>query len=204
MQPAETETRRTAESGRVARLDEDAIHLARLVIDAERALDPSSSVFRELVSQARRILDPCLPALPTPDGGKLSAWQARKAVAFIEDHADQPIRVGEVAAAVRLSASYFSHAFRACFGIHVSGYIAMRRIERAKVLMLESPDRLADVALACGFSDQAHFCRAFGAATGQTPARWRRARRPIASIAKKPRCANSAKAAPACAHGMVP
>jgi transcriptional regulator GlxA family with amidase domain len=33
---------------------------------------------------------------------------------------------------------------------------------------------LAEVALACGFSDQCHFTRVFSQATGTTPSQWRR------------------------------
>ena len=33
---------------------------------------------------------------------------------------------------------------------------------------------LAQVALECGFSDQAHFTKAFAKASGLTPAKWRR------------------------------
>jgi AraC-like DNA-binding protein len=34
---------------------------------------------------------------------------------------------------------------------------------------------LSDIALRCGFTDQAHLCKHFRQALGQTPAAWRRA-----------------------------
>jgi AraC-like DNA-binding protein len=36
---------------------------------------------------------------------------------------------------------------------------------------------LSDIALRCGFADQAHLCKHFRQATGLTPAAWRRASR---------------------------
>jgi AraC family transcriptional regulator len=40
--------------------------------------------------------------------------------------------------------------------------------------MIESAAKLSEIALACGFTDQAHFTRTFGHFMGCTPARWRR------------------------------
>jgi AraC-like DNA-binding protein len=43
--------------------------------------------------------------------------------------------------------------------------------------MLQTEAPLSDIALRCGFTDQAHLCKHFRLATGETPAAWRRARR---------------------------
>jgi AraC family transcriptional regulator len=75
-----------------------------------------------------------------------------------------------VAAAVRLSPSYFSHAFKESFGQSAKSYIIERRIARAKHLMLTTRDTLAHIALACGFSDQAHFCRPSAGWSARRPA----------------------------------
>jgi len=45
--------------------------------------------------------------------------------------------------------------------------------------MLTTDAPLSDIALRCGFSDQAHLCKHFRQAAGQTPAAWRRARRAL-------------------------
>jgi len=47
------------------------------------------------------------------------------------------------------------------------------RISRAKE-MLKAGALIADVASACGFSDQSHFTRTFSSLTGVTPGTWRR------------------------------
>jgi len=43
------------------------------------------------------------------------------------------------------------------------------------MLMLLSSDPLVQIALSCGFSDQAHFSRIFRRAAGMPPFQWRRA-----------------------------
>jgi AraC-like DNA-binding protein len=43
--------------------------------------------------------------------------------------------------------------------------------------MLEGLAPLTDIALRCGFTDQAHLCNQFKQVLGESPAAWRRARR---------------------------
>jgi AraC-like DNA-binding protein len=43
--------------------------------------------------------------------------------------------------------------------------------------MLATDASLSDIALRCGFSDQAHLCKHFRQAAGETPSAWRRAHR---------------------------
>jgi AraC-like DNA-binding protein len=48
-------------------------------------------------------------------------------------------------------------------------------VELAAQYMLTTDAPLSDIALGCGFADQAHLCKRFRQAAGQTPAAWRRA-----------------------------
>lgn len=47
------------------------------------------------------------------------------------------------------------------------------RMRRAKQLMRETSDTLAEIALSVGYSDQAHFHRAFSSVEGMAPGEWR-------------------------------
>ncbi len=104
----------------------------------------------------------------------LAPWQTRKVKEFIDASLDSTIRLGDCASKARLSTSYFSHAFKATFGTTVCNYIRQRRVERAQQLMLLSNEPLSQIALACGFSDQAHYCRVFRDVVGLNPKAWRR------------------------------
>jgi len=160
--------------------------LARLVTAASRAFDRDPNTARELVRRASQLLEQEVQRLGRDQqAGKLAPWQVRTATDFIDRNSDRNLQVRDVAAAVRLSPSYFSHAFKESFGQSAKSYIIGRRIARAKQLMLTTRDSLAQIALACGFSDQAHFCRSFGGLMGQPPSRWRRSHldRPIDSSA---------------------
>ena len=80
----------------------------------------------------------------------------------------------DCASEARLSKSHFSRAFKATFGTTVARYVLRRRVEEAKRLMLVSHDPLSQIALACGFGDQAHYCRVFRDVVGISPNSWRR------------------------------
>lgn len=69
-----------------------------------------------------------------------------------------------------------SRDFRALFGTSPYRYLTLRRLDRARQ-MLRDGRAIVEVALACGFSDQSHFGRAFKQAYGLTPKAWLRSGR---------------------------
>jgi AraC family transcriptional regulator len=112
-----------------------------------------------------------------PTGGVVRAllpWQAGKVQEFIDGSLNAKIRAQNCASRLRLSNGHFSRAFKASFGTTVVNYIHRCRIERAQQLMLVSKQPLYQIAFACGFADQPHYCRVFRAVVGLNPNAWRR------------------------------
>ncbi|MER8376024.1 AraC family transcriptional regulator [Mesorhizobium sp. M1409] len=105
--------------------------------------------------------------------GGLAPWQRKKVVAFIEENLSLTIRIEQLAELVRLSISHFSRAFRLTFGQPPYGYILLRRMSYAKELMIGTSTSLSQIALDCGMTDQAHFCKVFKKTFGTSPNRWR-------------------------------
>lgn len=108
-----------------------------------------------------------------PRGG-LPAWRARRVLSYIEARLDSKLAIAEVADLVGLSKSHFSRAFKQSLGCSLMTYLAMRRVERAKLMMTSSRESLSDIALACGFADQSHLNRYFRRVVGISPGVWRR------------------------------
>ena len=113
-----------------------------------------------------------------PDGrGRLLAWQARKVRDHIDAHITGPVLVADLSALIQRSEAHFSRSFKRTFGETPHAFVIRRRVELAAQSMLKSNASLSDIALQCGFTDQAHLCKHFRQSTGQPPAAWRRARR---------------------------
>lgn len=107
--------------------------------------------------------------------GGLARWQARRALAYIEENLESKLATRELAALVSFSRSHFSRAFKRSLGLPPMEYVAKRRVERAKLMMISTGEQLTEIALACGFADQSHLNRSFRRLVGMSPGLWRRA-----------------------------
>jgi AraC family transcriptional regulator len=88
--------------------------------------------------------------------------------------------IEDLANVVALSRSHFSRAFKRTLGFSPMEYVVVRRVERAKAMISGTREPLAEVALACGFADQAHLNRRFRDIVGISPGRWRRSNAQLA------------------------
>jgi AraC-like DNA-binding protein len=104
----------------------------------------------------------------------LAAWQVRRINDYIDQHIGAAIRTSELARVVDLSVSHFSRAFKQSFHDTASGYIARRRLDLARKLMLTTSTSLSQIALDCGLCDQSHLTRLFRRYLGTSPRNWRR------------------------------
>jgi AraC family transcriptional regulator len=109
-----------------------------------------------------------------PHRGGLAPWQKRRVTEILRERLDGGVTLSALAAECSLSASHFARSFKGAFGVPVHRYLILQRVERAKSLLTHSKSSLSEIALQCGFADQAAFSRTFGTHAGTTPGRWRR------------------------------
>lgn len=147
--------------------------------ELNREEHPAKCTLIQAASLLREQIDPQAAAAASDEGGRLLAWQARKVREYVDGHIAGPIRVAELCALVQRSEAHFSRSFKRTFGESPHAFVIQRRLELAAQYMLETDTCLSDIALRCGFTDQAHLCKHFRQATGQTPAVWRRTRRTL-------------------------
>ena len=112
-------------------------------------------------------------SLPVARGG-LAPWQLRRAKEMMCSRLDQGVPLAELARAVNLSPGHFVRAFKQSIGKPPHRWLVEQRIEKGKQMLINTALSPAEIALACGFSDQSHFGRVFSRATGTSPSAWRR------------------------------
>lgn len=95
-------------------------------------------------------------------------------IQHIQKNFNEPLRVNELATRAKLSAYQFEQRFRKIFQITVGQFIQKVRMENAVRRLREADDAIAEVALACGYSDQSAFTRQFRQTIGFSPSLYRR------------------------------
>ena len=154
--------------------------VARLLETARRELECDREAAKASLATASHILQAEIErssgANGCATGGGLAAWQILRVRAYIDSNLHRTIHIRDLSAVARRSPAHFSRKFKLAVGESPHAYVVRRRLERACHLMMTSAAALSEIALSVGFSDQAHLCRLFRQAFGQSPANWRRER----------------------------
>jgi transcriptional regulator GlxA family with amidase domain len=91
---------------------------------------------------------------------------------MLENLADD-LTVESVAARAHMSRRTLARRFQTELGVSLSGWVAERRIERARALLEDTGRPITDIAYASGFGSLASFRRQFIAHTGVSPREYR-------------------------------
>jgi len=109
--------------------------------------------------------------------GKIPGQRIARVIDCIEAGIDQDLRLPMLADIAAMSIYDFARRFREAVGVSPHAYVISRRIARARVMISGRESDLAQVALACGFSSQAHLTTAFRRMLGVTPGVYRQSAR---------------------------
>ena len=107
--------------------------------------------------------------------GGLLAWKLKLLVDYIEAHLGDKITARVLASRIDVSVGQLFRAFKASVGVSPLRYVATRRVELVCTMLITTREPICQVALVCGFSEQAHLCKVFRRTTGMSPSAWRRA-----------------------------
>ncbi|WP_254656310.1 helix-turn-helix transcriptional regulator [Jannaschia sp. CCS1] len=153
--------------------DADLCAAGVMLRDALEADDMSSAVMFEALSRVflvkllqrygkRRPEDVALSS-------RFTSAHYNRVLAFIRANLERTITLDDLASEAGMSPSHFSRLFKDTVGTPPMQYVMAYRIEQSLAMMTDQGRALGDIALACGFADQAHFSRSFKQLMGATP-----------------------------------
>jgi AraC-like DNA-binding protein len=131
-------------------------------------LSDEEEVSRWLSGMLERVMDAIRDNREFPNAVLLG-----RAVAYMEEHLDEPLDRDSVARAAGLSGSHFSRLIKEKTGRTFTDLMAQYRVDHAKTMLRRTGKGLIQIALECGFEDQSYFSRVFKRYTGFTPRAYR-------------------------------
>lgn len=130
-------------------------------------------------SMTNMVAAACVASFPNnwsetgPDAVSHSTATIRRAKAFIEEHAPEPITVADIAGAARLSVRGLQSAFKSQVGVSPMVYLREVRLSLARAALLAADpadnDRVATIARASGFLHLSRFAAAYRTLHGEHP-----------------------------------
>lgn len=155
--------------------DRHLARLARAVLPALRAPDAANGLFVSHLGFALGIYACWRYAGLVPreqPEERLCSLRTKLATEYVAGNLNGGVELGELAALCGMPLRRFVRAFRETTGMAPYQWLMMRRLDLAKS-ELRRKGAVADLAIQCGFSSEAHFTTTFTRATGLTPSQWR-------------------------------
>ena len=97
-----------------------------------------------------------------------------KLVEYINGHLREPLTVDLLCRTFHMPKNLLYRCFHEKYQCTVNGYILLRRMERAKLLLRTTEDSVSSVGALVGFEDGNYFCRMFKREVGCSPLQYRK------------------------------
>ncbi|MFC9540808.1 helix-turn-helix domain-containing protein [Lysinibacillus sp. NPDC056959] len=101
-------------------------------------------------------------------------WIIQKTIHWIESHLHEEISANDIDEITGFSKYHFHRVFQASVGMSVSEYIRMRRLANAASTLLNTDERIIDIAFFYQFESQESFTRAFKKLYNLPPGQYRK------------------------------
>ncbi len=149
--------------------DDRIAHLAWALESEQRATTPAGRLFVDSVGVAiaTQLLGLTKRIAGAPRG--LTSAQLQRVFDYVEAHLEKPLTLAGLARIAGASSAHLRHWFKAQTGTTVHRYVVRRRVERARVLLLQGELKASEVALEAGFAHQSHMALWMRRELGQSP-----------------------------------
>ena len=136
----------------------------------------SLSHFLETTGIIRQIFSRFVHYESGNDIGKLSSHNIHVILKYIQENIQNDIPVNLLAEMACISKDHFTRLFKSVTGIPPSEFIILKRVEKAKLLLLTTDYPLDEICSQTGFKTTAYFCRVLKKCTSFTPMEFRKNR----------------------------
>lgn len=107
----------------------------------------------------------------TQDGAKLN--QLQPVIDYIDKNYRRDLTLTELSNLIDLSPQYLCRLFKECLNLRPFEYLARKRIQQAKLLLLEDHMNINEIATQVGYNDCSYFCAVFKRHEMLSPAEFR-------------------------------
>lgn len=138
--------------------------------------DSIEGLLRALLVEMARLHPDLMQERQPPAGRakKSELVQVTRALEYVGDHFDRPLRIGDLAGACHMSETHFRRLFVKCMGMHPVDYINQVRIQMACEMLKKTNLSINEISIQCGFLSSATFNRNFRRFMGTTPNEWKK------------------------------
>ena len=109
------------------------------------------------------------------ESSRRRVMQLKKTFQLIDNAYDQPLTLGDLAAAAGLTPNYFCRFFQKITNRSPIDYLNHYRIEAACIRLAHSGESITEIALATGFNDISYFIKTFRKYKGISPLKYQKA-----------------------------
>ena len=145
------------------------LELMKVIQDC-RSLEVAEDVRHRIVEMILPVVERALERVKYKN---VQEGQFAKILDYIDRNLHREIRVEELERFLTLPRAKFSAEFHRAFGVPPKQYITLRRIGRAKYLLIRTPLTIKEIALETGFANEFFFSKVFRKYTRHAPSEYR-------------------------------
>lgn len=119
-------------------------------------------------------IDPAGNRAPALSLSKLQADLAKEAAAYLAESLDRKVTVSELSGRFHVSQTHLQNAFKGVYGVPVSAYIRILKMQSAALRLIHTNTAVLDIAAEFGYSNAGKFASAFHRIMGETPGEYRK------------------------------
>lgn len=141
---------------------------------------PTNSQVLSHTFESRAIVEQLLCRFIAPEVNsnyhELMRYQLNPVFQYIQNHLSESIKVKSLAKLTHLSTDHFSRVFKRAVGYSPGDFVILKRIEKAKLLLITTDMPIKKIIEETGFNSLAHFSRIFKNQSLLSPTHYRKMR----------------------------